>query len=79
MGVVAIVNVAALGMTSNYFYPKQGMMWLVCASALVVRGWTLQRAVPYDRYRRSEFVRNSAPSNSSPGRAPLQAAPRLPG
>ncbi len=63
LGVVALVNVAALGMTSNYFYPKESMLWLTCTCGLVVRAWAMRQAalthrnVAASRASRNPFAR----------------------
>ncbi|MGE3181255.1 MAG: O-antigen ligase family protein, partial [Phycisphaerae bacterium] len=44
IGFVAIANVMVLGLTSQFFYPKESLMWLYTASALSVRMWTIQHA-----------------------------------
>lgn len=44
VGFVGIVHVLALGLSSNYFYPKQSMMWLLCSSGLTIRMWTVRNA-----------------------------------
>ena len=42
MGFVAVVNVAILGLSGQFFYPKESMLWLFCATGLTLRAWCVR-------------------------------------
>ena len=37
LGLVAVVNALVLGLSSNFFYPKESTLWLICTIALAIR------------------------------------------
>lgn len=43
IGFVAIVNVMVLGLSSQFFYPKESLIWILASCALCVRVWTIQQ------------------------------------
>ncbi len=75
VGFAAIVHVLGLGLSSNYFYPKQSMLWLICCSAVVVRVWTFRQSafgdagVRRSRVRPQQFSVRAAPELEGWGRA----------
>jgi O-antigen ligase len=50
LGLIAVVNAMVLGLSSQFLYPKQSLMWLVCAVAITGRVWGVvlsrRRAAP---------------------------------
>lgn len=44
IGLVAAINVLVLGLASQFFYPKESLMWLFCSGALALRMWTIYQA-----------------------------------